>query len=335
MKRYGFLAGILLASIAFLAMGKTYITHVGQDWLIENATIRNCDITGSIGTVYGRTYYCNANQGSDDEDGRSWDTATKTLAQAMLLTHTYIGSRGHATERCIIYYTNDGEAENLTTMARKTDIIGVGSDNADKRARIVGHHIIPSTTDYAGCRFYNICFQAASADGVNELFHIDTQAGLEFHNCSFEGGSSAATDLLKFEECQGFVVDDCVFYGYCSIAAINVMDDTDDLYKCMITNNRIIGVGTAGGGTTGIGIFWEQDVSYNCWITDNYIFANGMPIDDDGDDVFIVNNILITYTDTSTYTNGWDGNLFKAANNILVGSSTIDEIPDVNDGVPD
>ena len=82
-------------------------------------------------------------------------------------------------------------------------------------------------------------------------------------------------------------------------------------------------------------VYFEQDVSYNCWITDNYIFANGMPIDDDGDDVFIVNNILITNTDTSTYTNGWDGNLFKAANNILVGSSTIDEIPDVNDGVPD
>ena len=322
MRRAGFIFGILLTIAVFMTMGQTYITHVGQDWLIEGATLKNCNIMGSIGPSagLGTIYYVDNNAGSDAENGLSWTTAVKTLAKGMELSHAKISSGGHATDRNIIYYTADQETADLTTLAQKTDIIGVGSDAWRKGATLIGHHVIPAaaTANYQGCRFFNIAFYDDDAGGI--LWDVDGQIGIEFNNCEI---AFKATDTIgiRLDECPVFILDNCYFssegvgnaMGF-TTAAIQITDGTISSYASQIKNCRI----QAGG----IGIDWDETASYASIIKDNDIYATGLPIDCEDDNVVVLRNMMNTAVDCDTYAigTGFDFALKVAANNVLMGS---------------
>ncbi len=335
MRRYNwFLAGIMLAAITFMVMGQTYITHVGKGWLIEGATIRNCNISGSLGPAagLGTIYYCDNNHGSDAENGLSWETAVKTLAQAMALSHAKIASGGHATDRNIIYYTADQETADLTTLAQKTDIIGVGSDAFRKSPTLIGAHVIPTaaTADYMGCRFYNVNFWDDDAGGI--LWDIDGQTGIEFHDCQF---AFKATDTigLRIDECPVFIVDNCYFSaigvgaatGF-STAAIQVVNGTVSSYGSQIKNCLIQ--------SGAIGIDWDETASYASWITDNIIRAVGLPIDCEDANVTVVGNRMVTDVDCNTYAEGtgWDFEPTNSVGNLLGhggNQNSVNTVPDL------
>lgn len=271
----------------------------------------------------GTIYYVDGNKVTSGTGTGGWDNAFNTLSEAMAASHANIADsdRRAWASRNTIYIRADGITEDITNLCDKTDIIGVGSNDAyNGLAKITGSWIIPDTTMYLGCRFYNMFF---TDSGASAIFDIDTQPGLEFHNCHFEA-TALTTIGVQAEESSFLVIDNCEFSMVSATmpfteSAIKIVNDTDAIYGCRITNNRIMGA---------IGIDWDETQSYNCWITDNYIRATGLTIDCESDDVFVINNRLITDVDTTTSTAGYDFNIQLAAGNIQMGDTGLcDSIP--------
>lgn len=262
----------------------------------------------------GTVYYVDGNKSTAGTGIGGWSNAFNTLSAGMAASHANIAvsSRRAWASRNTIFVRADEIVEDLTTMAQKTDIIGVGSNDGYKKAGITGTWIIPDTVSYLGCRFFNMMF---IDEGANAIFDIDTQGGLEFHNCLFDS-STSTTIGLQVEETSWLVVNNCEFsrvsasQGF-SASAIKVVDDTNPIYGCKITNNIIMG---------NIGIDWDETQSYNCWIADNYMSTTGIGIDEEGDGVHVIGNRMITAVDTGTYTNGFDFSEAKAIDNIVTGS---------------
>lgn len=292
--------------------------------------IVNTDTTESAGgrsdglKSGGTVYYVDGNKSTAGTGLGGWDNAFNTLSAAMAASHANIAitSRRAWASRNTIYVRADAITEDITALAQKTDIIGVGSNDGYEKALIVGTWVIPDTTAYIGCHFYNMQFRDDGAGGA--IFDLDTQSGTEFHGCLFDGGATD-TIALQVEECQFLVVSGCEFSDVSetlpwSASAIKVVQDTDPIFGYKIVGNII--------STAGIGIDWDETVSANCWITDNYIRATGLTIDDEGDDVFVINNRLITDVDTTTSTAGYDFNIQLSAGNIQMGTTGLgDTIP--------
>ena len=188
----------------------------------------------------GVSYFVDGNAGLDTNDGLSWNKAKKTLAAAMALSHANIAasSKGWAA-RNRIYFKADGSEENLTAFAQKTDIIGVGSTDWKPKPALYGNHVVPGTTSYMGCRFFNILFRGGAATG-GDIF-TTTQHGLEFHDCEFLATASGtdATAAIISTAGVGLKIKDCVFKGAFGDAVIEIgAGQADDL---VIENNLIQG----------------------------------------------------------------------------------------------
>lgn len=280
----------------------------------------NQDIVLSGGTLGlrsgGTVYYVDGNKSTAGTGTGGWDNAFNTLSAAMAASHANIAvsARRAWASRNTIYVRADGITEDLTTLAQKTDIIGVGSDDAFEKALITGTWAIPDTTGYPGCHFYNMLFQDDGAGGA--LWDVDTQSGLEFHSCWFRPN---ATDTigLQVEECQNLVVDRCFFgeqgtNGDFTASAIKVVDDTDAVWNYRITNNIIY--------SDAIGIDWDETGSEGNLIAYNFMYTVGIGIDEEGDKVFCIGNRMVTAVDTGTYTAGFDFSEARAIDNIITGS---------------
>lgn len=283
------------------------------------------------GTVFGKIYFCDANHGVDTRDGLSWASSVKTLTKAMLLASTYIGSGGHATERCVIYYTNDGEAETLTTLARETDIIGVGCGDGFKGARIKGNHTIMAAADpniFTGCRLFNIAFDAAA--GSTHIMQIPTgHHGIEFHNCHFEPFADASNTYgIQATGTHDLVIQGCRFMrengsnnGF-TTAAIDI--GNAGIIDLDIGHNWI---------DAEIGIVVYSGIASNsCSIHDNFIHATTLTIDENSDTMWIYGNRLISEADYSAGgTGSHDFALAQAVDNMINGNGKCQWIPDPND----
>ncbi len=240
----------------------------------------------------GRNYYVDSNEGDAANSGTSWDDALDTLTAAMALSHANIGL-GSSTwaARNQIFYKGDSNSENLTTLAQKTDIIGVGSGGGFRtQPQIVGTHAIAAA--YGGCRFYNMGFTpAANTDDIFTFFagcH-----GLEFHECTFESTYAAVTagSAIIVEASAQVIIDNCVFGNDFSDAVIEVLAGQVD---GMIIRNNIIR-----GGEVGIEFVTGITVTHNDSpvVADNIINTETICINDvDAAEVLIINNNCITVT---------------------------------------
>jgi len=173
------------------------------------------DLVASYGTADtgGTVYYVDNNAGNDNNDGLSWDTPKLTIAAAMALSHADIALTNKGANRNRVYVKGDDFDEDLTDLAQKTDIIGVGSDDGNKGPRLLGNHTIDATAsgyNYNGCRFINMTFynQAASA-----IFVVPTgHNALEWIGCRFESNSSAdATIGIQITACNDTKIIGCEF----------------------------------------------------------------------------------------------------------------------------
>lgn len=327
MKRYNwFLAGILLASIAFMAMGQTYITNV-SDWLIEDSTLVRCNISGSV-NILGTTYYCDNNHGSDAENGLSWKTATKTLAKAMELSHAKIASGGHATDRNIIYYTADAETDDLTKLAQKTDIIGVGHDAGAPRPTLKGNHDIEAATEasYMGCRFFNVNFEPQTADACMDI--PANQHQIVFDGCYFQAHAKSICGITAISS-NGLMVRNCHFIrdvgnnkGFLT-AAINIGNGT--IVHVDISDNWIdaeIGI-----------VVYDITATLGCSIHDNFIHATTLTIDENSDTFWIYGNRMISDAacDGTEEDSAHDFASAMSVDNMLTGNGVCQWLPDPND----
>jgi hypothetical protein len=184
------------------------------------------DIAGGVGSI-GTTYYVDCNAGADTNDGLSWGTAFKKLSVALAASHANIaaGATGWASRNRIFFkgdQTATADGENLTALAQKTDIIGVGSTDWKSKPQLVGNHVIPNTTSYMGCRFINVMFKGPVLSG-GDIFSITGQHGIEFINCEFMGDSTTpATAAIVSTAGVSLKVIGCDFKGAFSDAVIEL-----------------------------------------------------------------------------------------------------------------
>lgn len=183
----------------------------------------------------GKTYYVDGNAGLDTNDGSSWEKAFKKLSVALAASHANIasGSTGWAARNRIFFKADQvatADGEDLTKLAQKTDIIGVGSTDMRSMPQLMGNHVIPNTVSYMGCRFINVSFKGPVLTG-GDIWTITGQHGIEFIGCEFDGSSTtAATAAIIATACSRLAVRDCVFRGAYTDAVIEIgAGQADDL----------------------------------------------------------------------------------------------------------
>ncbi|MDD5539432.1 MAG: hypothetical protein PHG61_01925 [Candidatus Marinimicrobia bacterium] len=197
-----------------------------------------------MGSTYYKTYYVDSNGGADTNDGLSWATAYKKLSVALAASHASIAAAptGWAARNRIFFkgdQTKTTEGEDLTALAQKTDIIGVGSTDWKAKPQLIGNHTIANTVSYMGCRFINVMFKGPTATG-GDIFTITGQHGIAFIGCEFMGDSTTpATGAIISTGGVNLQVINCVSKGAFSDAVIEIgAGQADDL---VIVGNLIQG----------------------------------------------------------------------------------------------
>jgi len=241
----------------------------------------------------GTSYYVDCNAGSDTNDGLSWDSAYKKLSVALAASHANIAasSKGWAA-RNRIYFKGDqtatADGEDLTKLAQKTDIIGVGTTDWKAKPQLIGNHVVDATTSYQGCRFINVMFKGPITTG-GDIFTLTSQHGIEFLGCEFMGDSTtAATAAVVATACVSLKFDNCTFKGAFSDAVIELGAGQADGF--VVTNCFIQGAN--------MGIDIPNTVTYaanKCGlIKDNVISSTLACINDALGTTFVINNRLRT-----------------------------------------
>lgn len=231
----------------------------------------------------GQTYHVDGNAGNDNNNGLTWATAMKTVAVAMAASHANIAasSIGWAA-RNRIFIKGDSFVENLTTLAQKTDIIGVGSCDHLPAARIIGNHPIGAAA-YYGCRFINVMFQGGSGGG--DIFTIpSTTSGLAFLGCYFDGSTTTpCTGAIIATNSIHLTIKGCYFDGPFSDAVIEL--GAGDSHHLVIEGNIIQGANEGISIDSGLLTIYKQ-----AWIKDNVIKTTLACINDASGKIVIVGN---------------------------------------------
>jgi hypothetical protein len=272
----------------------------------------------------GQVYFVDANKSDNSGDGSTWATAYKYLATALAASHAKMAltaDRNWA-GRNTIYVKGDSLDEDLTKLAQKTDVIGVGSCNQHPRPRLEGTHVIEAqaTTDYMGCRFFNIEFYASTAGKIITI--PANQNGIIFQNCVFNG-NSIATHGIQLTSSHDTEINNCRFVNGFTTACIYVPAGA-------ITNFFVRDCIIQGAGI-GIDFDCTTTQAVDCWFIDNLIHTVGVPIDSESDTAFlsvaVVGNRMITDVDTTTVTAGYDFVLGMALGNTVTGKDETDAVP--------
>lgn len=239
-------------------------------------------------------YYVDGNRVTSGS-GLSWDTAFKTLAEAITASNASIALSANRwwARRNRIFVLGDQEIdEDLTILPEKCDVIGVGSD-LYPMPRIIGNHTIAATRPTAGkgtaCRFIHCAFQ--DEDGTSDVFAIPAGChGLQFLGCTFMAkGAGSAGKALEITDCPHIRIKDCEFNvgagAMANIFATAISIEGTTIYDFVIENCRI---------TATIGIAVANGTAMGSLIRNNVIRATGLTIDENSDDVQIVDNRLIS-----------------------------------------
>lgn len=275
-----------------------------------NAAIQLSKI-GGLNPSGAQDYFVDLNRVESNE-GTTWGSAFKTIAEAITASNASIGLAGNRwwAKRNRIYVCGDGIDEDLTVLPEKTDIIGVGYD-IHPFPRVVGNHTIAVAKK--GCRFIDMGFYTS---GTGDLFVIPASShGIAFLGCHMHPGTTS-TKALEITSCAHVRIEDCIITvgngDRTNIFGIGISLEGTTFHDCFIGRNKIdgtIGIKCAAGLTAHGGMIYE-----------NFIRSTGLWIDDDSDDFMVINNRGITAVDTATSTAGYDFNLALAAGNIQTGS---------------
>jgi hypothetical protein len=271
----------------------------------------------------GMDYYVDGNTVNTVQDGISWATAFDTLAEALAASHARIGTAAYRSwaVRNRIFVVGDALTEDLTKLAQKTDVIGLGQcDGFGPGARILGNHVIDST-DYMGCRLINLAFKDNDATGT--ILTIPTaQSGIQIINCDILTGTATVTGILMTASTD-FRVQGCRFFSSWtssfSTAAISIATGSSN--RCIIEDNTI-------GNThaTGVGILVNAGrTGGNSYIRRNDISTTGITINEASSTFFVIDNRMVSggaFGATSHVVAA-----AKSAGNIVTGSDKTGTVP--------
>lgn len=264
------------------------------------------------GGLGGTVYYVEGNSGSDARDGLSWDTAFKTLTKAFTVCHANMAQRSRWARRNTIYIAGDTFTETLVAFPQKTDVVGVGSYDANTMAGIIGHHA-PVNTSY-GTRFFNVLFKTSNANSAIVTLTSST-SGVQFIGCEFDGTGGTVNSAILATAHPNLKVIGCRMRGAFDTSYITF--GTGEAGNCLIKDNIMTDSAAAGivlgSGTT---------ASWGIVIDGNLIEAATLIIDDNASSgtgiAYVTDNRLISLASSTTaYTENMDINLGLAAGNYL------------------
>jgi len=265
----------------------------------------------------GSTYYVDGNSGSDGgnrNNGKSWDKAFKTLAYAFSVSHADIarGSDRWA-RRNTIFIAGDQFDEDLAAWPQKTDVIGVGSYDANTMPGIVGNHA-PLNSAY-GTRFINVKFTGTAATAEPIITHTGVTAGATYISCLFTAAGSTTSAILA-TACP-IKVFNCRFEGSFDTSYISI--GAGQAQGTEIIGNRMFDAPAKG-----IIIDTAATSATGSTIEDNTIQCATICIDDVSDLFHIVGNNCITaaaMTGSPSWDEGLNVNVLLSANNWLTASN--------------
>jgi hypothetical protein len=254
-------------------------------------------------------------------DGKTWGGAFATIAEAITASNVSIALTANRwwARRNRIFVCGDGITESLTVLPEKCDIIGVGSDLLPF-PRIVGNHAFALAA--VGVRFINLGFYTAT---TGDLMSFPASChGLQIINC-FMHPAATSSKAIEITNCAHVRIEGneiTVGAGDMSkIFAIGISIEGTVCHDTHIKGNHI----TA---TEGINVEEATAAAMGSIISDNFIRAVALGIDDNSDDFQIVNNRWMTDIDTTTSTAGYDFNIALAAGNIQMGVTGLcDSVP--------
>jgi len=271
-------------------------------------------------------YYCEGNAGNDNNSGvGGWENAFKTLAVAFAASHADIASNKYGwAARNVILIRGDRFTETITVFPQKTDVIGLGSCDALKRAGIRGNHAPVNT--YYGTRFFNVEFEPAASGDIMTL--TASGSGAEFHNCQFIGvwGSYTAPSAIDVTAHPQFAVENCVFLGGFSGDVIDV--GAGDASGMRIVGNDI--VGAADNGIVITGVATVAGFESRGLIKENFIQAADKALDTRATSVYnVYGNRMIS--GEAVGSSSYVIDLTFAVDNILTGNDVSVRIPTTTD----
>lgn len=306
-----------IAKAASPAYKRPYRMVVGRntlDDLIDGHAAMNVALQGAK-TVY----YCEGNAGLDTNTGvGGWENAFKTLTVALAASHADIATNKYGwAARNVILCRGDAFDEDLVLLAQKTDVIGLGSYNANDQCGLIGNHVPTGTTASYGTRFFNFYFTGNAAGGDIWTFDI-TMNSFEFHGCSFSADTTTACTGAIINAGGDFLgVYNCEFVGKFTDAVIE-FGTGDGARGLRIVGNFIegdnVGIELASATTISTGATEKYAL-----IKDNVICVAGLTIDDNsgggGGVTHVIGNHLIS--EATTTATAVDINLPTAAANYL------------------
>ncbi len=263
-------------------------------------------------------YYCDGNAGNDNNSGTGgWETSFKTLTVALAASQADIALNKYGwAARNVILCRADAFTEDLVLLAQKTDVIGLGSYNANARCALVGNHVPTATANAGyGTRFFNFHFIGADT-APNDLWTLDnTVSNLGFFGCRFSANESttAATGAIVNTASPFMKLYNNEFVGKYTDAVIDFAAG-DGFRGCRIVGNFIEGdengIQLNSSTTSSTGATEEYGL-----IKDNTICTKTITIDENANIAFVVGNHLIS--EATTTAGAVDINLPTASGNYL------------------
>ena len=261
-------------------------------------------------------FYVDGNAGSDSDDGKSWATAVKTVAQGIALSDDDIAKTNHGDRRNRLYINGGAYTESLVRFPEKTDIIGVGVTDYIGKAKLIGVQV--PTTAVSSCRWINMAFQNVTAAETVKL--AAGNHGASFINCDFLGNGTTTVGL-KVSDSFHLEVNGCEFYGngddnLKQLIGISIAGTTNN-QNIRIVNNYI---------NAAVGITIADSNNVSGVIDNNVLDVTTLAIDENADLMIVSNN---TWISAAVVASSYDLAVTKSVNNLATGSDATRAVPQV------
>lgn len=291
--------------------GDQMVIAAGGQILVEpGGSIMSGNPTGAA------DYFVDLNVSATGEG--SMQSPFATIAEAITASNASIGLTANRwwARRNRIFVMGDGIEEDLTVLPEKCDIIGVGSDLVPY-PRVIGHHTVAVAK--VGCRIINMGWQA---DGTGDLFVIPAgchgfmvigghvQPSAAGNTKAFEITNSALVRILGVE-----IYQNPAAYGTGIFGVGIAIEGTSANHQTVIDGCYI-------NATEGIDVV-SSAPAYDSRISNCFIHAVALTVDDNSDQFHVIDNRLITDIDIdSDPALGIDCKIEYACGNVITGSGT-------------
>ena len=246
-------------------------------------------IFGGGHDISGKTFFVDANRANSGGDGKSWDTAYKTIAAGLAASHADISLSSNRAwaKRNTVYYCGDDIYETLILAAEKTDLIGVGSD-VGSTPKVTGNFTIG--TARSSFRIINMAFIPTTTSPV--ITFPSGMHGWELHHVKlYKVEDVVNTAQLLSTDCRDFVMKDTFIFGDARAAkstiGFNIAGTASGVGRSLI--DRCYICGTEAFNVEDTSAYFEGAIC-----RDTIFNATALCVDDDSDAWMFINNYLIT-----------------------------------------